>query len=430
MKITTIAGRMPQFAQPLLAGVCALGLLGATLDASPAWARDDARPSYSPKFVAAAQPMQTTIDAMKAKKPDAAAIASANTQLGVTLAAATTPDDKLLAGQFAYQVGRLGEDRQTEIRGLRMMIDSGKAPASSVPQLHSVLGGLSFDEKDYATARTELEAAIAAGYSDANTYTALAETDFATKQAAAGLAALQKAIDMRKAAGQPVPEGWYRRAFEVAYTAKLAEQTRQLGLELVTASPSKTNWHDAINGLRANSTFSPGESLDLLRLMGATNSYADANDYLTHIELANPRRLPGEAQSVLQAGLAAGVLSANAMSVQDDQAAIKQILAADHASVMASEREAHAPGTTATALSGIGSGFLSYGEMAKAVEIYQLALTKPGAEADLLNTRLGIAQVGAGDYAGARASFAKVGGARVPIAQLWAAYAAQKAGGK
>jgi hypothetical protein len=57
-------------------------------------------------------------------------------------------------------------------------------------------------------------------------------------------------------------------------------------------------------------------------------------------------------------------------------------------------------------------------------------LSKPGGDAARLNTRLGIAQVDKGDYAGAQASFAKVQGPRKPMAQLWAAYAAQKAAGK
>ena len=43
-------------------------------------------------------------------------------------------------------------------------------------------------------------------------------------------------------------------------------------------------------------------------------------------------------------------------------------------------------------------------------------------------TRLAIAQIGAGDYAAARASLARVNGARMPIARLWTAYAKQLEG--
>jgi Flp pilus assembly protein TadD len=44
-------------------------------------------------------------------------------------------------------------------------------------------------------------------------------------------------------------------------------------------------------------------------------------------------------------------------------------------------------------------------------------------------TRLGIAQSDQGKAAEAQATFAKVQGPRKPMAQLWSAYAAQKAGG-
>ena len=56
-----------------------------------------------------------------------------------------------------------------------------------------------------------------------------------------------------------------------------------------------------------------------------------------------------------------------------------------------------------------------------------MALSKPGAEQDRLLTRLGIAQVDQGNYAGAQATFAKVGGTRKYLAQLWSIYAGQKA---
>ena len=69
------------------------------------------------------------------------------------------------------------------------------------------------------------------------------------------------------------------------------------------------------------------------------------------------------------------------------------------------------------------------GEAAKAADLYQIALGKPGVDTAQVLTRLGIAQVDSGNYAGAQATFAKVSGARKPIAELWSAYAAQKAGG-
>ena len=58
--------------------------------------------------------------------------------------------------------------------------------------------------------------------------------------------------------------------------------------------------------------------------------------------------------------------------------------------------------------------------------MYKIALTKPGVDTPRALTRLGIAQTDLGRYAEAQETFAKVTGPRVPIAQLWSAYAKSK----
>ena len=62
---------------------------------------------------------------------------------------------------------------------------------------------------------------------------------------------------------------------------------------------------------------------------------------------------------------------------------------------------------------------LSYDMDDKAAELYQLALAKPGADASLINLRLGMALAKAGRGPEAEAVLAKVDGPRKPIAQLW-----------
>jgi Flp pilus assembly protein TadD len=93
------------------------------------------------------------------------------------------------------------------------------------------------------------------------------------------------------------------------------------------------------------------------------------------------------------------------------------------------ERDARAGNATAATVSGAGDAFLSYGDAAKAEALYTIALGKAGVDSPRVLTRLGIAQVDQGKAAEAQATFAKVQGPRKPIAQLWSAYAASKAGG-
>jgi tetratricopeptide (TPR) repeat protein len=72
-----------------------------------------------------------------------------------------------------------------------------------------------------------------------------------------------------------------------------------------------------------------------------------------------------------------------------------------------------------------GDAFLSYGEYGKAITFYERSLTMPGVKLDEELNRLAIAQIGAGDYAGARESLSRITGARMPLAMLWSAYASE-----
>ncbi|MFM5923143.1 MAG: hypothetical protein ACKOPG_03010, partial [Novosphingobium sp.] len=100
---------------------------------------------------------------------------------------------------------------------------------------------------------------------------------------------------------------------------------------------------------------------------------------------------------------------------------------ADKASLPGLERDARAANGTAATAMAAGDAFLSYDDAAKAEAMYQIALAKPGIDAPRALTRLGIAQTDLGKYADAQATFAKVTGIRVPIAQMWSAYAKSKA---
>ena len=62
---------------------------------------------------------------------------------------------------------------------------------------------------------------------------------------------------------------------------------------------------------------------------------------------------------------------------------------------------------------------LSYDMDAKAAELYQIALGKPGVDVAGTNLGLGIALVKQGKMAEAEAVLAKVDGPRRGIAQLW-----------
>ena len=354
-------------------------------------------------------------------------LAAERMQLDALFAAGTSPDDSYGAGTQAIALGDLIKDTRMQRRGLEAMLGSGKVAPADAPRLQYFLGQFAFDMKDFAAARTALQAAISAGFVENDVDGLLAEAYFADNQAPQGLAVLRQAIDRRNATPNKAPAGWYRRGLGVAYKAQLLDQATAYSMGLVQAYPTNDNWAGAITVVREIGKFGPQETLDLMRLMGRTNSYAEERDYIEYIQAADARRLPGEVLKVIEVGTAAGKLRAADQFVAEARTIATGRIAADRASLPALERDARAPAASAVTLSGAADAFLSYGELAKAEEFYNIALSRPGADAPRLLTRLGIAQFDQGNYAGAQATFAKVTGQRQSIAQLWALYAAMKA---
>lgn len=412
---------------------------GAALTAVSAPAIAAPAPKMTPGFQKLAAPLNQAINAARTRADVVAAkgnptalgtaLAKEKADLDALFAAIGNQDDRLIAGQLAVGLGSLAEDTAIQRRGVDAMLASGKAPAADVGKLHFYSGQFAYLAKDYAAARTSFQAAIAAGYKENDVEVLLAESYLADNQAAQGLAMLQQAIDTRRASGQPVPESWYKRGLLAAYKTKAGPQASAFASGLVRANPSTQNWGIAITIIREIGGIPSQDMLDLLRLMGRTNSYNEARDYLEYVEAADPRRLPGEVLKVLDAGQASGKLPASDRIATEARASASGRVAADRASLPALEKAGLASGATAVTALANGDALLSYDEPAKAEALYSAALSKPGVDAPRALTRLGIAQVDQGKYTEAQATFAKITGPRKPIADLWSAYAASKARG-
>lgn len=466
---TTTPRQRSILSRSLFGAALALGLAsGSTMLAAPAMAAPKApaapKLSLSKPFQALAGPLQQAIERAKTKPEVVAAVAkvtaandaaraaqgnaartAANAQRSAALAelgaaitveksqldgafaAVTNQDDRYVAGQFSVTLGGLAQDSSLQYRGLSAMLESGKVAPADAPRLHFFTGSLAYDLKNYASARTSLAAAIAGGYRENDVDALLAEAYIADNQVPQGLTILSQAIEQHKAAGTPAPQNWYRRGLGAAYKAKLLDQVSGFSMALVRDYPNNDNWAGAITVLREIAQYPSQDALDLMRLMGRTNSYAEERDYVEYIQSADARRLPGEVLNVISAGIAAGKLKPADLFVTEAKGIASSRVAADKASLPGFERDARAANATGATAAAAADAFLSYGEAGKAVELYNIALGKTGVDQPRALTRLGIAQVDAGDFAGAQATFAKVTGPRKAMAQLWTIYAQQKA---
>lgn len=358
-----------------------------------------------------------------------AGLGGADAKLAAAVAAATTPLDKLKAGELTRNIGVLKGDIPLQHKGLVGMIDSGAAQPQTLGQLQWLAGVTAYQSADYAGVIRYLKPAFDSGYRDQQGMIdkLLADAYKRTNNSGAALQMATDEIAKAKAAGVKPSDTALRTALQAAYDSKQAVAATDLAAQLAENYPTTESWKSAFLVTRAITPLQAQESLDLGRLMLRTGSLNARADYLAYIQDANPRRLPGETMKVIDKAVAAGALTTG--DVAEYRAIAKEGVAADQRSLPSYEKDARVPSAGFSVINGAADTLLSYEQPAKAEELYKLALAKaPAAEKDRVLTRLGIAQVDQGKYADAQATFAQVTtGGRAAVAKLWIAYAKTKA---
>jgi hypothetical protein len=386
--------------------------------AEPAYAqKKEAKPQNSKGFVEAYGPVDKAFQAAS-ESGDYSAV---KTQMPAMVAAVENADDRMVAGQMVLVVGNKSQDAALQRQGLELMLASGKVAPEQVGQFQYFLGSLAYQAKDYAAARTALEAAVAAGYSDTDLPALMAESYFGTNANKEGLTYLSKVAHERQAAGQPVPASWLLRGLQVAYNTKDAAASNDLAALLVESSPTAKNWQAALQVVReVNSGWGTEETLDLSRLMLLSGGMQTENDLIEYIQAADPRKLSNEVLAALDAGTKAGLIDANEPRLADVRRIAQERAAADQADAAEAKGSTPATGTVALANADL---LLSVGDYAGAEAMYQVAIDKGGIDTNRALTRKGIVQARQGKTAEAQATFAQVQGTRAPLAKLWSIYA-------
>lgn len=411
-------------------------LSGAVMLATPATAAE--KKAEAPSLKPSPAFVKIYVEADKAMK--AKDFAAAQTQVTAAEAAATTPDDKYLAGSLWLNLGLAQQNQALQRKGIEQMLASGKAGQADVAKFSFFAGQFALNAKEYDPAIKYFGDSITAGYAGADPHVMLAEAYFgksyqnvsgqqltpAGKQIAIqGLAALKKAIEVRTAAGQPVEGAWYSRGFRMSALAA-APDAAYWSSQALKSDPQPENWRIALRSYQdGHKTMTRDENLDLLRLMSATGALKDAYSYGEYTDALMKSGLFGEAKAVIDSGRAAGHLTATQLS--ELYKVVSDGIASDKASLASSETSA-AKAANGRIASSTASAYMGYGNYAKAIELYRLALQKGGVDANEINTRLGIALARSGDNAGAKAAFATVitPGARKDIAEFWLVWLSSK----
>jgi len=386
------------------------------------------KPVYSKQFVEAYQPVEA---ALKAPGADIAAI---KPQVLALQPLAVSPDEQLALGGLIFNTGITSNDDAMQLQGVEMMLGSGKVSPEEAGRFNVVAFQIANNIGQHEKARGYLQKAMDLNYSAPNMGASdmqmnMAESYFAEERFQEGLKYLSDAIAQRQAQGEPVDERWYKRGVSVAYTNEVVPQVYQFVQGWVGDYPNSDNWRDAVNLTRNLNDYDGPVLLDLLRLGRLVGTLKDKNDYLFYIESADARRLPKEVKDVIDEAMASGAIAKGSDSWVEEQYKLASgRIAADRADLPVLERDANAASAQTRTVVAAGDAFLSYGEYAKAAGFYEKSLGMSGVDSNLALTRLGIAQIGAGNLAAAREALSKVEGTRAPVAMLWSAYADQKEG--
>lgn len=404
-----------------LGAALAVGPVLALGVASPAIAKPKpaAGPAaYTPKlsdgFRKAAVPVDTALKAGN--------VAGVPALLSTAEAAATLPDDKYYAAQLRLQLSGKTNDTAMQTQAIDAMLASGsQLAATDLPKLHFYAGQNAYQAQNYTKAVSELTEAERLGFKGNDMLILLADANFKANQIPAGIAAADRAIQAKTAAGEKAPESWYARTASVAYKAKNMAEASRWTREQVRAYPTAQNWRSALVIYRDGSKLDGNVNLDLYRLMRSTKSLDGERDYFEYAALASERGLPGEAKAVIDEGTAAGKVPAGSRPLAELRTAANAKVAGDRASLATSERSS-ASASNGRLAANTADAYLAYGEDAKAATLYRTALSKGGVDTDAVNTRLGIALARSGDKVGARTAFTAVNGQRSELAKFWMLY--------
>jgi hypothetical protein len=370
--------------------------------------------NFSKEARAAIAALQAAVKANAADTP---------AKLAAAQAVAKTNDDKYVIAKLQLEYALAIKDEAAQRAAAQAILASGSAEATETASLNNYLAAVAVKSGDFAAAEATYAARVAANPNDVDGLLGLYQAKIGLKKDAEALALVQRAIAVRTASGQKADESWYRTALAIAHRQKNNALATQIAQETLTHYPSEENFNNLIALTQPLFANDDEAYVDLLRLMLVRNQIKSSTEYLRLAQHHEYSRNWGEAKSVLEAAATAGKTSAAHSALLSKVGAR---IAEDRAALPAAEAKARADATGRLALS-VASVYAGYKDYAKAADLYRVALAKGGVDANLVNTRLGIALAMAGQRADAEAAFRKVSGIRAPLANLWVAWLAKRA---
>src|ERR1700730_13332 len=399
MKITALSIRAR------LAGAAIIAAAG-VVAARPAFAAEG-KQTNSAKL---GKPLKEAHDDLNAKKY-AHAITKLHEAEG---SAGKTPyDQHLINDMLGFAYARI-QNYAEAAKAWEAELDDGFTPQSEIPTRVRQLAEANYQIKNYDKAIEFGNRAIKGGFADEELKTLVGQAYYLKGDWKNTLKFEEGLVDDKIKNGQtPKTESLQLILSACVKLSDSACETRALE-KIVTYYPKPDYWYQLLYTMRQQTSGNDANTLQTYRLMSEVDVLKSPEDYTEMAQLALEAGSPGEAQHILEKGIAKGVFTDPRAKNKNQRLleTAKKTAATDQASLPKIEKDADAAPTGVKNV-GVGLAYLGYGQYDKAVDEISKGLAKGclrnETEARLL---LGIAQLKAGHKEDATKSFHAAKGVR------------------
>ena len=266
-------------------------------------------------------------------------------------------------------------DEATAAKAFEAVLASGRLQTAEKLQMFEALAGTAYRSKDYAKAIEWSQRYFKEGGASANMSALQTSAHYLSGDYAGVVRDMQQKVQAVERAVPVVDESTLRML--AASYAKLGDDAGYVATleKLLVHHPKKDYWADMLARLPARPGFAERLMLDVYRLKLATDTLAEADQYVEMAQLALQAGLPFEAKHVLEAGYAAGKLG---MGAEGERHKRLRELAGKQAAEDEKSLNADVIGCNAEALIATGQALVSAGRVDKGVELMEQGLAKGG----------------------------------------------------
>jgi tetratricopeptide (TPR) repeat protein len=304
------------------------------------------------------------------------------------------------------------------------LLNSGLMPADQVDERTKTVAQLYFQQKDYNKTVQWSKKFLEKHPNQEDVSILLGQSYYLLNDYKSAATTMTSVINNAEKAGRKPDENWIQIVMS-SYFKMQPQDKDGIGSalkKLVRYYPKTEYWDNLLDIYRRKEG---GDRINLgyYRLMNEVGVLKDKGDYVELAQLSMDAGVPGEAQDMVQKGMAAGVLKSEDKTEQGRYdrllAGAKKQADSDRASLTQQAAEAEKAGT-GQVLVGLGQAYLSYGEYDKAIAALEKGLAKGGVtDADEAQISLGIAYLKKGQKEQAREAFKKAQGKWKDLAELW-----------